>query len=252
MQIIAVTNHKGGTGKTTTVVNLGAALAESGKRVLVVDADPQAHATVGLGVTVEADTPALQHVLLDPGTASTDAVRDTPIPHLQLLPSTIDLAAAEPQLASTQSVNVLSEKCDKLFASYDFVLIDCPPSLGHLTITAMAASSSVIIVVDRGGHSVRGLASLVNVIDVVRAHHNPSLRIAGVLTNRYDARTTLSASIAQAVQDYFGDAAFTTVIPDRVDIERANNARQPVLLYAPQSSSAEAYRKLAGEVLNRG
>lgn len=250
--IIAVTNHKGGVGKTTTVVNLGAALAEAGKHVLVVDADPQAHATVSLSVVVEPDSPALQHVLLDRQTSSGDAVRETALPHLQLLPSTIDLAATEPQLASDGAVNTLATRCGKLFAGYDYVLVDCPPSLGYLTLNALVAADSIIIVVDRGGHSVRGLASLVNVIEMVRTHHNRDLSIAGVLTNRYDARTTLSASIVEAVQNYFGDAVFTTKVPDRVDIERANNHQQSVLQYAPRSDAAEAYRQLAHEVIGHG
>jgi chromosome partitioning protein len=249
--ILATANHKGGVGKTTTVVNLATALAEAGRRVLVVDADPQAHATTSLGVLPAPEATVLQHLLLDQALPLAAGVCPTVTPELDLLPSTIDLAAMEPILSSQHDLTALARHRDDMQAGYDYVLIDCPPSLGYLTLNALVVCDGVLIVVDRGGHSVRGIANLVDVLGMVQEHHNPSLRVAGVIANRYDARTTLSASILGTIQGYFQEAVFSTAIRDRVDIERANNRQQSVLLYAPHSASAEEYRALAREVMAR-
>jgi chromosome partitioning protein len=248
--ILAIANHKGGVGKTTTVVNLSAALAEAGKDVLVVDADPQAHATVGLGVTVGADQIALQHVLLNPQLPLTDALQETHTPGVSLLPATVDLAATEPLLASAQNVGALKKRHDAL-AAYDFTILDCPPSLGHLTLNTLMAADGFLIVVDCGGNAVRGLVSLLSVVKQLQRGPNPSLAIIGVLVNEYDRRTNLSRDMLEAVREHFGLVTFQTIIPRRTDIERANNAGQSVLAYAPRSEAANAYRALATEVISR-
>ncbi len=243
--ILAIANHKGGTGKTTTAVNLAAALGELGQRVLVLDMDPQAHATVCLGVVVNPGEPALEDLLHDPALPLAAVVRATCAPGVELIPATIDLAAVEPQLAKTRETDALRRRHGEL-RGYDWVLLDCPPSLGQLTLAALAAADGVLLVVDCGGHAVRGLANLVSLL-----HSLPTVKIVGVLVNEFDRRTGVSDDMLTSVTEYFGAVVFRTVIPRRSDIERANNVGQPVLHYAPRSAAAEAYRELAGEVVAR-
>jgi chromosome partitioning protein len=243
--LTAIANHKGGTGKTTTSVNLAAALGERGERVLVVDMDPQAHSTICLGGSVAQGEPALQDFLYNPALPLSRVVRNTAVSGVDLVPATIDLAALEPQLARTNETHALRRRRNEL-TTYDFTLLDCPPSLGHLTLNALNAAHQLLIVVDCGGHAIRGLASLLQIIQSIA-----DLQISGVLVNEFDRRTTVSNSMFDAVYEYFGEATFQTTIPRRSDIERANNLGQTVLQYAPRSEAAAAYRRLAEEVVAR-
>lgn len=248
--ILAIANHKGGTGKTTCAVNLAAALAEAGRSVLVVDADPQGHATVGLGVEGSREALALQHVLLDPDLRVAEAAAATNCPGVSLVPANVDLAATEPVLAAAQNAVALRGRRGE-FGAYDFALVDCPPSLGYLTLNALVAADRLLLVVDCGGHAIRGLAGLLGLVKRLQGNANPGLRVLGVLLNEYDRRTSVSADMLAAVQEYFHEVTFGTVIPRRTDIERANNAGLPVLSYAPRSDAAQAYRALAAEVIER-
>ena len=248
--ILSIANHKGGTGKTTCAVNLAAALAEIGKSVLVIDADPQSHATVSLGAQTGSETLALQHVLVDPGLPLDDALCPTNTPGVSLIPSTLDLAATEPVLAAAQNVKALRKRRPAL-RGYDFALIDCPPSIGYLTLNALVAADGLLLVVNCGGHAIRGLAGLIGLVQRLQVSSNPDLRILGVLINEFDRRTSVSSDMLATVEEYFHEVAFRTVIPRRADIERANNAGVPVLSHAPRSDGAQAYRSLALEVIER-
>ena len=243
--ILAIANHKGGTGKSTTAVNLAAALGELGRRVLVVDMDPQAHATVCLDPNPSPGDAALQDILHDGSMPLTAAVRPTGVPNVAILPATIDLAALEPHLARSNETTALRRRQQEL-AAYDFVLLDCPPSLGHLTLNALKAADELLLVVDCGGHAIRGLANLLSILSAM-----PGLKIGGVLVNDFDRRTGVSQDMLDSVREYFGDTTFNTTIPRRSDIERANNLGQTVMEYAPRSDAAEAYRQLAREVIAR-
>jgi len=202
-------------------------------------------------VTVGADGPALQHVLHDPAMPLAAAVHGTNTAAVDLVPATIDLAAMEPALAAARESRALSRRRDGL-AGYDFALLDCPPSLGHLTLNALVAADGLLIVVDCGGHAIRGVANLLAVVNQLRRDHRAELAVMGVLVNEFDRRTTVSSDMLEAIREYFGASTFETVIPRRTDIERANNAGMPIISYAPRSDAAEAYRSLAQEVLARG
>ena len=248
---IAVANHKGGVGKTTTVVNLGAALAEAGKRVLVVDVDPQAHLTAGLGVHLSAGQSTLHHLLLDDGIDAETVVVNTDFQGLSLIPSCIDLSAAEPYLAAAQATLLLRSRLQYLLPAFDYALFDCPPSLGFLTLNALCAATGVLIPVDVGSWALRGISHLVAVVDVLRAEQNPQLSVLGVLLSMYDARTSLSEEVLSHLRDYFGDAVFRTVIRRTVRLVRAGIDEEPILAFEPRGDIAAAYRALANEVMAR-
>jgi chromosome partitioning protein len=250
--VIAVANHKGGVGKTTTVVNLGAALAEAGKRVLVVDGDPQAHLTAGLGVHLAPGQLTLHHLLLDEGVDAPAVVVQTGYERLSLVPSSIDLSAAEPHLAGLGAKLVLRDRLKPLLRAYDYMLLDCPPGLGFLTLNALCAARGVLIPVDVGSWALRGISHLVAVIDVLRAEQNPRLALLGVLMSMYDGRTPLSDEVLAHLLGYFGDAVFSTVIRRTVRVVRASIDEEPMLAYEPSGDVAAAYRALASEVMARG
>ena len=248
---IAVANHKGGVGKTTTVINLGAALAERDQRVLVVDADPQAHLTAGLGITTDGDEPGLHHLLFDDTLAADAVLRETMVPGLIVLPSCIDLSAAEPHLATTGNRTAFATRLGPLLPTFDYAIIDCPPSLGFLTLNALALASGVIIPVDVGSWALRGIGHLVSVINLLRQHHNPSLHVLGVLVSMYDARTPLSDEVLAHLRDYFGDRVFETVIRRTIRLVRASIDEEPMTVFEPRGDIAAAYRALAQEVMGR-
>ncbi|MDQ3880137.1 MAG: AAA family ATPase [Chloroflexota bacterium] len=252
VRISACSNQKGGVGKTTTVVNLAAYLALSGHRTLVVDLDPQGNATSGLGVDPRAEGPSLYHALLGQ-TEIASVIRQTEIPGLDVAPSSVALAAAEVELVPVADRERRLEAClAPAGAAYDRVLIDCPPSLGLLTLNALTAADSVLIPIQTEYYALEGLGQLLNTIRRVRESLNPRLEIEGVLLTMFDARTRLSVQVAGEVRRHMNGTVFDTVVPRSVRLSEAPSHGRPIPLYDPASRGAQAYRSLAGEVMARG
>jgi chromosome partitioning protein len=248
--IIAVANQKGGVGKTTSTLNLGAALQELGKRVLLIDLDPQGALSVGLGVPAQNMDRTIYNALMERHTTLRDVTVPTDIPGLDLVPSNIDLSAAEVQLVSevAREQTLLRALAD-VRHDYDYILIDCQPSLGLLTVNALTAAQGVIIPLECEFFSLRGVALLVDTIDKVKERLNPSLEISGILATMYDARTVHCREVFSRVVEAFGDTVFQTVITRTVRFPETTVAGQPITTWAPTSSGASAYRDLAKEVL---
>jgi chromosome partitioning protein len=250
-RVIALCNQKGGVGKTTTTINLGAALAEHGRRVLLVDFDPQGALSVGLGVNPGQLDRTVYDVLMNPNLTVDDALLKTGIAGMDLLPSNIDLSAAEVQLVNEVArEQTLSRALESVTADYDVVLIDCQPSLGLLTVNALTAAQSVIIPLECEYFALRGVALLMQTIDKVRQRLNPELKVEGVLATMYDGRTLHSREVLARVVEVFGDAVFHTVISRTIRFPETTVAGRPITDYAPSSPGARAYRELALEVLS--
>jgi chromosome partitioning protein len=250
-EVIACTNQKGGVGKTTTVVNLASYLARSGRQVLVVDLDPQGNATSGLGLASVAVERSIHPVLVDGGHAQ-DHVVPTAIEGLSIIPSSRDLAGAEVELVPVSArERRLARALRPLTDAYDTVLLDCPPSLGLLTVNALTAADSVLIPIQCEYYALEGLGQLLSTIDLVRAHLNPQLAIKGVVLTMFDARTTLSADVSAEVRRHLPGQVFRTVIPRSVRLAEAPSFGRPISEHAPTSRGALAYRDLAQEVLER-
>jgi len=248
-EIIACTNQKGGVGKTTTVVNLASYLARTGRRVLVVDLDPQANATSGLGLASVPVERSIHPVLVDGGDAQ-DRVVPAAIEGLSIIPSSRDLAGAEVELVPVEGrERRLARALRPLTASYDTLLLDCPPSLGLLTVNALTAADSVLIPIQCEYYALEGLGQLLSTIELVRAHLNPGLAIKGVLLTMFDARTTLSADVSAEVRRHLPDQVFRTVIPRSVRLAEAPSFGRPISEHAPSSRGAQAYHDLAREML---
>lgn len=248
--IISIINQKGGVGKTTTAVNLSAYLADKGYKTLLIDEDSQANSTSGLSKSVDFEK-SLYDVLLNE-VKPEDAVVKTAIHKLHLLPASIDLAGAEIEIAPLPDrESLLKRKIDSLRKNYDYILIDCPPSLGLMTLNALVASDSIIIPIQAEFYALEGLSQLVKTVQVVSRKMNPRLHILGILLTMFDGRTNLSLQVAEEVKKYFGSKVFRTVIPRTVKLSEAPSFGEPVLTYAPKSKGAEAYRKLCREVLKR-
>ena len=252
-RIVAMCNQKGGVGKTTSTINLGAALVEQGRRVLLVDLDPQGALSVGLGVQSQQLERTVYNALMERHTTLRDVIiRDVGhVRGLDLAPSNIDLSAAEVQLVSEVAreqslLRVLAE----VRQEYDYVLIDCQPSLGLLTVNALTAAQGVIIPLECEFFSLRGVALLVDTIDKVKERLNPSLEVDGILATMYDARTVHAREVFSRVVEAFGDTVFQTVITRTVRFPETTVAGQPITTWAPTSTGAEAYRNLAKEVLD--
>lgn len=249
-KIIAVTNQKGGVGKTTTSINLSACIADEGKRVLLVDIDPQGNATSGLGQADRAEN-TVYDVLIGEATAS-EAVLDTEFGSLSLIPTAIELAGAEIELVSMDEREMLLKKAlSEIRDNYDYIFIDCPPSLSLLTLNALSAADSVLIPIQCEYYALEGVGQLVNTIKLMRKKLNPDLDIEGILLTMYDGRTNLCAQVVQEVRSHFKDEAFETMIPRNVRLSEAPSFGLPIHLYDPKCSGANAYRELAKELLER-
>jgi chromosome partitioning protein len=246
--IIAIANQKGGVGKTTTAVNLGACLACRGKRVLLVDCDPQGNATAGLGLDGDAPRSTVYDVIVN-GTAARDAALPTCQDNLSLLPSTPDLAGAEVELVPVAEREFrLRKALAGTATAYDFVLVDCPPSLGLLTVNALAAADRVIVPVQCEFLALQGLGHLLQTLDLVRRNLNPHLRLQGLLLTMYDGRTNLSRQVVAEVRSHFPNT-FRAVIPRGVRVSEAPSYGLPLLAYDKASRAAKAYEALADELL---
>ncbi len=247
-KIISVANQKGGVGKTTTTVNLGTILAKKGKKVLLIDADPQGNATSGLGV--EKDVEKSVYDILVNDTEVEEVCEDTMIKNLKVCPSNINLAGAEVELVSMMSREQrLKEKLMKVKDEFDFILIDCPPSLGLVTLNAFTASDSVLIPVQCEYFALEGLGQLLNTINLVKKHLNKGLYIEGALLTMYDIRTNLSNQVVKEVKKYFDNKVYKTVIPRNVKLSEAPSYGMPITLYDPKSKGAKSYDKFTKEFL---
>ncbi len=249
-KIISVANQKGGVGKTTTTVNLATILAKKNKKVLLIDADPQGNATSGLGVEKDLGL-SLYNILID-DTQLDETYQKTPIKNLILCPSNMDLAGAEVQLVSMMSREQrLKEKLDKVKKYFDYILIDCPPSLGLVTLNSFTASDSVLIPIQCEYFALEGLGQLLNTIELVRKHLNPAIQIEGALLTMYDMRTNLSNQVVKEVKKYFGEKVYKNVIPRNVRLSEAPSYGLPITEYDPKSKGAKSYVKFAKEFIKK-
>ncbi|MDR4890490.1 ParA family protein [Bacillus timonensis] len=251
-KIISISNQKGGVGKTTTSVNLSACLAYVGKRVLLVDIDPQGNATSGCGIEKANVDQCIYDVLVDDVEAK-DVTVPTTVENLYMIPATIQLAGAEIELVPTISREVrLKRALDEVRDQYDYIIIDCPPSLGLLTLNALTASDTVIIPVQCEYYALEGLSQLLNTIRLVQKHLNTDLMIDGVLLTMLDARTNLGIQVIDEVKKYFQDKVYKTIIPRNVRLSEAPSHGEPIIIYDPKSRGAEVYLDLAKEVIVNG
>ena len=249
-KIIAVTNQKGGVGKTTTTVNLGACLASLGKKVLLVDIDPQGNTTSGVGINKADVTYCVYDVLIN-YMHPKDAFVETNVGNLNILPATIQLAGAEIELVPTISREIRLKKSLQLVQHlFDYILIDCPPSLGILTVNSLTASDSVIIPIQCEYYALEGLSQLLNTVRLVQKHLNTSLQIEGVLLTMFDARTNLGIQVIEEVKKYFQQKVYQTIIPRNVRLSEAPSHGQAIITYDPRSKGAEVYLELAKEVVS--
>ncbi|MFT3715334.1 MAG: ParA family protein [Gordonia sp. (in: high G+C Gram-positive bacteria)] len=250
--IIAVCNQKGGVGKTTSTINLGAALAEAGRRVLLVDLDPQGALSAGLGVPHHDLEQTVHNLLVPPYADIDDVLQSTRVDGMDLLPSNIDLSAAEIQLVTEVGrEQALGRALHSVADRYDYILIDCQPSLGLLTVNALACADNVLIPMECEYFSLRGLALLTDTVDKVRDRLNPKLTLGGIVITMFDARTLHSRDVMARVVEVFGDAVFDTVITRTVRFPETSVAGEPITSWAPTSAGAEQYRALAREVIAR-
>jgi chromosome partitioning protein len=249
-KIIAIANQKGGVGKTTTSVNLGAGMATLGKRVLLVDIDPQGNTTSGVGIN-KADVANCIYDILINEVNPQETILETKIEGLHIIPATIQLAGAEIELVSTISRELkLKKALNTVKANYDYIIIDCPPSLGILTINSLTAADSVIIPIQCEYYALEGLSQLLNTVRLVQKNLNPHLKIEGVLLTMLDARTNLGIQVIEEVKKYFQEKVYRTIIPRNVRLSEAPSHGQSIITYDSRSKGAEVYLELAKEVIS--
>lgn len=247
-KIISIANQKGGVGKTTTTVNLSTIIAKRGKKVLLIDADPQGNATSGIGMDKEVELSTYDLLISDQ--PAVDIIRKTEIKNLYICPANLNLAGAEVQLVSMMSREQrLKEKLDPIKNKFDYIFIDCPPSLGLVTLNAFTASNSVLIPVQCEYYALEGLGQLINTIELVKKHLNKGLYIEGALLTMYDIRTNLSNQVVKEVKRYFNNKVYKTIIPRNVRVSEAPSYGLPITIYDPHSKGARSYDKLGKEFL---
>lgn len=247
-KIVSIANQKGGVGKTTTSINLSTILAKKGKKVLMIDADPQGNASSGVGVDKEVEESVYDILIGD--TEIKNVVIKTNIKNLYVCPSNINLAGAEVELVSVMSREYrLKEKLDEVKDEYDYIIIDCPPSLGLITLNAFTASDSVLIPVQCEYYALEGLGQLINTINLVKKHLNKNIDIEGALLTMYDARTNLSNQVVKEVKKYFNDKVYKNVIPRNVKLSEAPSYGMPISIYDPRSKGAKSYEKFVKEFM---
>ncbi|MBM4183401.1 MAG: ParA family protein [Gemmatimonadetes bacterium] len=250
--VIAIANQKGGVGKTTTAINLGAALAVAEKRTLVIDTDPQGNATSGLGLSQRVAKPTIYDVLIGNSSVAAAVIENVHFPHLDVVPSTRDLVGAEIELVSAMSrESILRAALTTIRDSYDFVLIDCPPSLGLLTLNTLTAADSVLIPIQCEFYALEGLSQLLNTVRLVQRSLNRNLEIEGVLLTMLDRRLHLSRQVAAEAREYFGPKVYRAAIPRNVRLAEAPSFGQPIVTYDVLSNGAKAYLAVAHEVIDR-
>lgn len=253
-KIIAITNQKGGVGKTTTTINLGAGLAEAGKRVLLIDLDPQGNASTGLGVSADDREMSTYDLLLEEASVL-DVIKETSIDNLLISPATTDLSSADIELVSNEKRSHLLRDALRDVAlaklNIDYILIDCPPSLNLLTVNALVAADSVLIPLQSEFFALEGLSQLLLTVREVRTAANPDLRIEGVVLTMYDSRNNLSRQVEADARENLGELVFKTMIPRNVRVSEAPSFALPVLMYDPTSKGSRAYRNLAAELIKR-
>ena len=248
-KVIAIVNQKGGVGKTTTAVNLSTVLAQKGKKVLLIDEDPQGNATSGLGIEKGTVEKSIYDVLINE-TPFEEAITKTTIKNLYLCPSNINLAGAEVELVNTMSRETkMKEKMEDIQDEYNYIIIDCPPSLGLLTINSLTASNSIMIPIQCEYYALEGVGQLMNTVNLIKKQLNKDLYIEGVVLTMNDARTNLSNQVVSEVKKYFKDNVYKTIIPRNVKLSEAPSYGMPITAYAPRSKGARCYEKLANELL---
>ena len=251
-KIIAIANQKGGVGKTTTSVNLAACIAHIGKKVLLVDMDPQGNATSGIGIERAEVDRCIYDVLIDDVEVE-EVIKSAKVENLSVIPATIQLTGAEIELVPTISREIrLKRALEKVKKEYDYIIIDCPPSLGLLTLNALTAADSVLIPVQCEYYALEGLSQLLNTVRLVQKHLNEDLKIEGVLLTMLDARTNLGIQVIQEVKKYFRDKVYQTIIPRNVRLSEAPSHGEPIIIYDAKSRGAEVYVDLAKEVVLNG
>ncbi len=249
-KIISIANQKGGVGKTTTTINLATSLSAIHKKVLIVDADPQGNASTGMGISYEERSPSLYELIVN-RELDKKAIKETLVPNLSIIPSNTNLVAAEVELVNVEKREFVFKDVFDKSLNFDYILIDCPPALGFLTINSLVASSSVIIPLQSEFFALEGISSLMNTIQIIKESFNSKLSVEGILLTMVDKRNTLSALVEKDVRDHFGEIVYKTTIPRNVKISEAPSHGKPAIIYDVNCSGSMAYIGLAREIINK-